>query len=107
MSSIIITTIDAIPGRTIVEHYGLVCGSSVRSKHIGSDILAGIKNIAGGELKNYTKLMDETRNEAISRLCQVATDKGANAVLGVRFSSSDVAAGAAEIVAYGTAVRLV
>lgn len=102
----ILTTLDYIPGREISEHYGLVNGSTVRSKHFGKDILAGFKNIIGGELKAYTELMEETRNEATARLVQMAQAKGANAVIGIRFGTSDVAAGAAEVFAYGTAVKL-
>lgn len=102
----ILTTIESVPGRQIVEHYGVVFGSSVRSKHFGKDFLAGFKNILGGELKAYTQLLDEARNEAISRLTAQAQSMNANAVIGLRFGTSDVAAGAAEIFAYGTAVRL-
>jgi uncharacterized protein YbjQ (UPF0145 family) len=101
----ILTTLEYIPGKEIEVHFGLVSGSTVRSKHIGRDIFAGIKNIFGGELKGYTELMEETRDEAIQRLVAVATAKGANAVLGVRLGTSDVAQGAAEVYAYGTAVK--
>ncbi len=102
----ILSTLDYIPGREIAEHYGIVNGSTVRSKHFGKDIFAGLKNIVGGELKAYTELMEETRNEATQRLVQMAKSKGADAVIGVRFGTSDVAAGAAEVFAYGTAVKL-
>lgn len=100
----ILATIDFVPGKTVTAHFGIVSGSTVRSKHIGKDIFAGFKNIFGGELKAYTELMEETREEAVARLIKQAQDKGANAVLGLRFSTSDVAPGAAEIFAYGTAV---
>lgn len=102
----ILTTLDYVPGREISEHYGLVNGSTVRSKHFGKDFFAGFKNIVGGELKAYTELMEETRNEATERLIAMARAKGADAVIAVRFGTSDVAAGAAEVFAYGTAVKL-
>lgn len=102
----ILSTIEYLPGKEILEHYGVVSGSSVRSKHIGKDFFAGVKNIFGGELKGYTELMNETRTEALSRLVQQAEARGANAVIGIKFSTSDVAPGAAEIFAYGTAVKV-
>ncbi len=102
----LLTTLDYVPGREISEHYGLVNGSTVRSKHFGKDFLAGFKNIVGGELKAYTELMEETRQEATERLIAMAQSKGANAIIGVRFGTSDVAAGAAEVFAYGTAVKI-
>lgn len=102
----ILTTLEYVPGREISEHYGLVNGSTVRSKHFGKDLFAGLKNIVGGELKAYTELMEETRTEATQRLIQMAQAKGADAILGIRFGTSDVAAGAAEVFAYGTAVKL-
>lgn len=102
----ILTTLDYVPGQEIVEHYGIVNGSTVRSKHIGKDFLAGFKNIVGGELKAYTELMEETRNEATARMIAQAQAKGANAIVALRYGTSDVAAGAAEVFAYGTAVRL-
>jgi uncharacterized protein YbjQ (UPF0145 family) len=103
----ILTTLDYVPGKQITEHYGLVNGSTVRSKHIGRDIFAGLKNIVGGELKGYTELMEETRLEATERMVKMAEAKGANAVVNIRFGTSDVAAGAAEVFAYGTAVKVV
>ena len=102
----IITTIEYIPGKEISAHFGVVSGSSVRAKHIGKDMFAGIKNVFGGELKGYTELMNETRDEALQRLIAQATAKGANAIIGIRFATSDVAPGAAEIFAYGTAVKV-
>lgn len=102
----ILSTIDYLPGKEIQAHYGVVTGSSVRAKHFGTDFLAGFKNIFGGELKGYTQLMDETRQEAITRMVAQAQTKGANAIVGIRFSTSDVAPGAAEIFAYGTAVKV-
>lgn len=102
----ILTTLEYVPGREIAEHYGVVNGSTVRSKHFGKDLFAGLKNIVGGELKAYTELMEETRNEATDRLIKMAQAKGADAILGLRYGTSDVAAGAAEVFAYGTAVKL-
>ena len=100
----IITNIEGVPGRRIVKHLGLVQGSTVRAKHVGRDIMAGLKNVFGGELKGYTELLSESRDEAISRMVQQAEATGANAVLNVRFSTSSVTQGAAELFAYGTAV---
>jgi len=102
----LISNLELIPGRRVVEHLGLVQGSSVRAKHVGRDIMAGLKNIFGGELKGYTELLQESREEAMRRLQQQAEAVGANAILNVRFSTSSVAQGAAEIYVYGTAVVL-
>lgn len=102
----LLTTLESVPGRTIVKHFGLVQGSSVRAKHVGRDLMAGLKNIFGGELKGYTELLQESRAEALDRLQQQAEAAGANAVLNIRFSTSSVAQGAAELFAYGTAVTL-
>ncbi len=102
----IITTLEYVPGKTISKHLGLVQGSTVRAKHVGKDIMAGIKNVFGGELKAYTELLQESREEAIERMKQQAQETGANAVLNVRFSTSSISQGAAEIFTYGTAVIL-
>ena len=99
-----ISNLEAMPGRTIVKHLGLVQGSTVRSKHAGKDIMAGLKNFVGGELKGYTELLEESRKEAISRMLGQARSVGANAVVNVRFSTSNITSGAAEVMAYGTAV---
>lgn len=99
-----LTTLDVIPGKSIVRHLGLVQGSTVRSKHVGKDLLAGLKNIVGGELKAYTELLNESRNDAVARMTQQAQAVGANAILKVRFATSNIASGAAEVMAYGTAV---
>jgi len=101
-----ITNIEIIPGKRITKHLGLVQGSSVRAKHVGRDIMASLKNIFGGELVGYTELLQESREEAIERMTEQARAVGANAVLNVRFSTSSIAAGAAELFAYGTAVTL-
>ncbi len=100
----LLTNIELVPGKKIIKHFGLVQGSSVRAKHVGRDIMASFKNIFGGELKGYTELLQESREEAVGRMVEQATAAGANAVLNVRFSTSSIAAGAAEIFAYGTAV---
>ena len=102
----ILSTLEYVPGRTVARHLGVVQGSTVRAKHIGKDILAGFKNIVGGELKAYTDLLGQAREEAIQRMQQQAEAVGANAVLNVRFTTSSVAQGAAELLAYGTAVEL-
>ncbi len=101
-----LTTLEYLPGHKVTEHYGIVSGSTVRAKHIGKDFFAGLKNIVGGELHGYTELMEETREQSLERLKAQATKVGANAVLGIRFATSDVAQGAAEVFAYGTAVRV-
>ncbi len=103
----IITNIESIPNREIVDHFGVVSGSTVRAKHVGRDMMAGIKNIFGGELKGYTELLTESREEAMDRMTTQAKYLGANAIVNVRFSTSSVAAGAAELYVYGTAVKIV
>ena len=102
----ILTNLETVPGKAIVEHFGLVQGNTIRAKHIGRDIMAGFKNVFGGELKGYTELLTESRQEAMSRMVQQAEALGANAVVNIRFSTSSIAAGAAELYAYGTAVRV-
>ena len=104
---IALSNIETIPGRTIQQSLGVATGSTVRAKHIGKDILAGFKNIVGGELKGYTELLTEARNQALERLVADAAARGANAVVNVRFATSAVAGGAAELFAYGTAVIVV
>ena len=99
-----LTNIEIIPGREIIEHYGVVLGSTVRSKHFGRDMMAGSKNLVGGELQGYTELLQESRDEALKRMKEQARDMGANAIVNVRFSTSSISAGAAEILCYGTAV---
>jgi uncharacterized protein YbjQ (UPF0145 family) len=100
----IITNIETVPGKNIIEHFGLVAGSTIRAKHIGRDIMASLKNLVGGELKGYTQLMQESRQQALDRMVDQALQLGANAIINVRFSTSSVAQGAAELYAYGTAV---
>jgi uncharacterized protein YbjQ (UPF0145 family) len=103
---VILTTLEGVPGKRVVEHYGIVQGSTVRAKNVGKDILAGFKNLVGGELKGYTELLNEARKEALDRMVQQAAAVGANAIINVRFATSSIAAGAAELFAYGTAVRV-
>lgn len=100
----IVTNLEMVPGKTISKHFGLVQGNTIRAKHAGRDIMAGLKNIFGGELKGYTELLSESRREATERMLQQAESLGANAVLNVRYSTSSIAQGAAELYAYGTAV---
>lgn len=102
----ILTNVQTVPGKKIVEHFGMVQGSTVRAKHAGRDFMAGLKNIVGGELKGYTELLQEARDEAVNRMSQQARQLGANAVVNIRFGTASVAAGAAELFAYGTAVRV-
>ncbi|MEN8218453.1 MAG: YbjQ family protein [Pseudomonadota bacterium] len=102
----ILTTLEGVPGKAIIEHYGIVQGSTIRAKHIGKDIMASLKNIVGGELKGYTELLQESRQEALDRMVQQAKEMGANAVVNIRFATSSVAQGAAELFAYGTAVKV-
>ena len=102
----ILSNTETVPGKTITRFYGVVSGSTVRAKHIGRDILASLKNIVGGELKAYTELLKEARADALERMTEEAESLGANAVVNVRFSTSSVAQGAAELFAYGTAVNV-
>ncbi|HNP36125.1 MAG TPA: YbjQ family protein [Woeseiaceae bacterium] len=97
---------ETIPGKTIIEFYGVVTGNTVRAKNIGKDILAVLKNIVGGELKAYTELLQESRLEATERMVAQAKSMGANAVVNVRFATSSISQGASELFAYGTAVRV-
>jgi uncharacterized protein YbjQ (UPF0145 family) len=100
----LVTTLETVPGKSIIKHFGLVQGNTIRAKHAGRDIMAGLKNIFGGELKGYTELLAESRQEATERMIQQAQSLGANAVLNVRYSTSSITQGAAELYAYGTAV---
>ena len=102
----IITNLELIPGKRVIKHLGLVQGSTVRSKHVGRDLMAGLKNLFGGELKGYTELLQDAREEATARMVEQATSVGANAILNIRFSTSSIPAGAAELFAYGSAVTL-
>lgn len=102
----LISNLEFMTGKKVIKHLGLVQGSSVRAKHAGRDIMSGIKNMFGGELKAYTELLQESREEATERMIEQAQAIGANTVLNVRYSTSSITAGAAEIYVYGTAVIL-
>jgi uncharacterized protein YbjQ (UPF0145 family) len=100
----IITTSEEISGKRIVETLGLVRGNTIRTRHIGHDIMALFRHLVGGEVTDYTKMMAEAREQALDRMTREAQEMGANAIITVRFSTSYIMSGAAEIVAYGTAV---
>ena len=100
----IVTNTETIAGYQIVELKGLVQGNTVRAKHAGRDIAASLKNLVGGELKGYTELLTESRRQSLQRMLAQAEQLGANAIVNVRFTTSAVTAGAAELYAYGTAV---
>jgi uncharacterized protein YbjQ (UPF0145 family) len=102
----IITTTETIPNKQIVEILGIARGSTVRARHAGRDILAGFKNLVGGEISDYTKLMADAREEAMQRMNEDAQKLGADAIVNIRFTTSTISQGAAEIMAYGTAVKL-
>ena len=102
----ILATTEAVFGKTVKESLGLVQGEVVMSKHLGSDMVAGLKNIVGGEIKGYTDMMRQAREVATARMVAQAEELGADAVVGVRYGSSAVAAQASEMMAYGTAVKL-
>ena len=102
----ILVNIESVPGRQIVETLGLVKGEIVQSKHVGKDFLAGMKTIVGGEIKGYTEMISEARKIATDRMIKEAENLGADAIVGVRFGSSTIMQGSAEMIAYGTAVKL-
>ncbi|NAS05389.1 heavy metal-binding domain-containing protein [Acinetobacter haemolyticus] len=100
----LLSNLESVPGHTILRQLDVVYGSTVRSKHVGRDFLAGLKNIVGGELTAYTELLEESRQEAMQRMIDKAQSLGANAVVGIRFSTSSITQGASELFVYGTAV---
>ena len=100
----IISTTDEIPGKKSVKMLGLGRGNTIRARHLGKDIMAGLKNLVGGEIYEYTKLMAESREQALDRMAEEAERLGANAIVGVRFTTSMIMGAAAELLAYGTAV---
>jgi uncharacterized protein YbjQ (UPF0145 family) len=102
----ILSNLETVPGREIRQFLGLVQGNTVRAKHVGRDIMAGLKNIVGGELVGYTELLEDARKEATERMIVQAGEMGANAVINVRFSTSAITQGASELYVYGTAVVL-
>lgn len=102
----IVSTTQDVPGREIREILGLVRGNTIRARHVGRDIMAGLRNLVGGEISEYTKLMGESREQALDRMLEQAEALGADAIVSMRFTTSMVTTQAAEILAYGTAVRL-
>ena len=102
----IYSTTDTIPGREITEIVGVVTGNVVQAKHIGRDIMAGLKGIIGGEIRGYTEMLTDARDIAIQRLVENAIEKGADAVVGIRFTTSAIMDGSSEIMVFGTAVKL-
>jgi len=100
----IIVTTDQISGKTITKNLGLVRGNTIRARHVGRDISAALKNIVGGEITDYTKMMAESREQALDRMVNEAESKGANAIIGIRFTTSMIMQSASEILVYGTAV---
>ena len=106
MKEIITTTTDSLPNKKVSEILGIVKGSTIRARHIGRDIAASFKNVIGGEIKSYTQMISQSREEAFNRMVNDAADQGADAIINVRFVTSMVMQGAAEILAYGTAVKL-
>ena len=103
----IVTNTEDVPGMTVRANHGIVTGSTVRAKHVGRDVMAGLKSLFGGELRGYTELLGEARHEAVERMKSEARQRGANAVVNVRFTTSTIMQGASELFAYGTAVTLV
>jgi uncharacterized protein YbjQ (UPF0145 family) len=102
----IVTTTAELPGHRITEMHGLVRGNTIRARHLGLDLMALLRNMAGGEVREYTKMLAEAREQAIDRMLEEADSLGANAVIGLRFQTSMVMAGAAEMLCYGTAVTI-
>jgi len=105
-SDILIVTSDGIPGREIAQTLGLVRGSTVRAKHLGTDIVAGLRNLVGGEVREYASLLAGSREQAVDRMLDEAYALGADAIIAMRFQTSTIQQGASEVLAYGTAVRL-
>ena len=103
----IVVTTERIEGKRITETLGLVKGSTIRARHVGRDVMAGLRNIVGGEVKEYTVMLAQAREEALQRMIEQAENLGANAIIGIRFVTSMVMSGAAEMVAYGTAAKVV
>jgi uncharacterized protein YbjQ (UPF0145 family) len=100
----LLSTTDKIEGRKIVKHLGLVRGNTIRARHVGRDIMAVLRNIVGGEISDYTKMMAESREQALDRMMEEAQNKGANAIVGMKFTTSMVMQNASEFLVYGTAV---
>ena len=104
MSRVVLSTTEFIYGKVIVKHLGLVRGTSIRTRHVGHDIIAFLRGLVGGEIHEYTKLLAESREQVLDRIMQDARELGGNAIVGLQFSTSQIAHGAAELVVYGTAV---
>jgi len=102
----LLVTTEVVEGRKIDEVLGLVRGNTIRARHLGRDVMAGLRNVVGGEIKDYTRMLSQARDQAIERMVKEAENVGANAIVAVRFTTSQTMSGAAEILAYGTAVRL-
>ncbi|MFH1445066.1 MAG: YbjQ family protein [Nanoarchaeota archaeon] len=102
----LVATTETVEGKKITENLGLVKGNTVRAKHIGKDIVAGFRNIVGGEIKEYTEMIIEAREDALKRMIEDAKKKGADAIVGTRFTTSMITSGAAELLVYGTAVKV-
>jgi len=102
----IVTTTETIPGKQVIQTLGIVQGNTVRTKHIGKDFMAGLKTIVGGEIKSYTDMLTQARTESYNRMVNEATKLGADAIISMRFTTSQVMQNAAEILAFGTAVKL-
>ena len=102
----LLSNMEVVPGWTTTRHLGLVQGNTVRAKHIGRDIMAGLKNLIGGELRGYTELLEDARGEATARMVAEAEALGANAIVNIRYSTAYNAYGASELYAYGTAVEI-
>lgn len=102
----LLSNLESVPAHNIVRQIDVVYGSTVRSKHVGRDLMASLKNIVGGELTGYTELLEESRKEAMDRMITKAQTLGANAIVGIRFSTSNIAQGASELFVYGTAVMV-
>ena len=103
---LIVVTTPEIPGKNIVRTLGLVRGNTIRARHVGKDIMAGLRNLVGGEVTEYAKLLAESREQALDRMVEQAEELGANAVIGLQFQTSVIMGGAAEMMAYGTAVAV-
>jgi len=106
LRDMLVVSTETVPGRNITQVHGLVLGNTIRSKNLGKDIGAGLKNLVGGELRSYTKMLTEAREESIERMTQAAEELGASAIVNTRFTTSQITGGAAELLAYGTAVTL-
>ncbi len=100
----LLSTTPWIEGKKVVKHFGLVKGNTIRARHVGRDIMAGLKNIVGGEITDYTKMMAESREQSIDRMVEQAKERGANAIVGINFSTSMMMQSASEILVFGTAV---